>query len=177
LPSSVTEIDRKLHLIVRHAEPAQYSTATALGRAIAGENCTEFSYQRGGRTEFASSDTVASYALYAREIGLLTDDFQSARPKSDIRSLGNFQQWLSDVSFAYLQSHGASIEQIAASVRELISSEPCELPTVDNLFRHLNPSLSKYHLRLSLKVVSLLRPLILGMKSRRLVIVPSVITL
>jgi hypothetical protein len=176
ISTSPREIDRKLHRVVREADSSLYSTAIALGRAIETANLPEFAYQRGRDTVYANADTISTYVLYARDIRLLDGDLNATRGKGDIRSLDNFQQWLSDAVVRYLRDNNASLEQIQAAVASLLSSTPHQLPTLDNLYKILRSPPPRHSLRMSLKVLSLLRPRALKLQSRRLVIIPSIVS-
>lgn len=170
------EIDRKLYRIVREADSSLHPTAIALGRALEKAEAAEFAYQRGRKTEYATANTVAEYVLYARDIGLLNGDLDVTRQKADVRSLENFQQWLGDIVIRYLRDNNASIDQLQSAVDSLLSSTPRELPTVDNVYKTLKSPPPKHTFRLSLKVISFLRPKALRLRSRRLII-PSAILL
>jgi hypothetical protein len=169
------EIDRKLHRIVLESDSSLYPTATSIGRALKEGKTVEFSYQRGGGTQFSSPGSIARYVLYAREIGLLDGSFDSTIPKSKIRQIDNFQGWLADSIMDYLKGKNSSIGQIEDTLSALLSRAPYELPTFDNLYSHLREPPPKDYLRLSLRVLALLRPAIIALKSYRLIALPALI--
>jgi hypothetical protein len=170
-----TEIDRKLHRIVAEADPDKLTTAVAIGRVLAKEHAAEFTYQRNGKTEHAGADTIAQYVRFAKEIGLLNGDLAPTRAKSEVRSLDNFQRWLSDLVIRYLNEQNASLDQLDRVTRQLLNQSPRQLPTIDNIHSQLQNPPSKIDLRLALKIVALLRPRALRLVSRRLVMMPDVL--
>lgn len=173
--ASNRNIDRKLHRIVETADSQKYATATAIGRFLKDAKAQEFSYERGGKTEHAAPTTIARYAIYARDIGLLDASFDCTRPKSEIRSLINFQQWLADSILNYLAQNGASVSDIEKATVALLGKMPASLPTLPNVRQTTGTTLSLADLRLSLRALALLKPKVLSMTSRRLVVTPTTI--
>ena len=170
------EIDRKLQTICLEADPSQFRSAMALARQVERLSDQAFSYQRLGATLHANALTIAAYVLYSRDIGLLDPNFAPTRVKTDFRTITNFQHWLNDTAIRYLSTNGASISQIASAIDTLLSRRPAQLPTIGNLHSQLNMGISIRNLRLSLRVLALLRPRAIRLVSRRLILLPSVIT-
>lgn len=185
ISTTPTEIDRKLHRIVAEADPDKHATAVSIARSLVSQRAPAFSYQRNGRTEHAGENTIAQYVVFAKKIGMLDGDLSPTRTKSEVRSLDNFQSWLSDLAIQFLDQNSASLDDIERITRQLLDQSPRRLPTIDNIHAAIqNPPgksgahpnvLGKEDLRLSLKVVALLRPKALRLVSRRLVIVPVVV--
>jgi hypothetical protein len=169
------EIDRKLHRIVLESDPTRYPTASALGRALNEAKKAEFSYQRGGKTNYSAYGSIARYVLYGKEVGLLDGDLKSTIPKANISSLVSFQAWLTDSVMNYLKGKGASIDEIEDTLASMLAKPPFELPTFENLYSHLKAAPSRDYLRLSLRVLALLRPAIITLKSYRLIALPALI--
>jgi hypothetical protein len=173
--SNRRSIDQKLHRIVEASNSQKYPTAMALGRFLKDEKTSEFSYERGGRTEFSASPTIARYAIYARDIALLDGSFECTRTKTDVRSLTNFQQWLGDSVLNYLAENKASVTEIEKAIVTLFTSTPASLPTLANIRLATGTPLSLGDLRLSLRAVALLKPTALSVTSRRLIVTTTVV--
>lgn len=169
-----TEIDRKLHRAVLEAAPGRYASLIALARAIETGRFQEFSYRRDEQYQFANAETIRFYIAFAREIGLLNEDLGATRPKSQIRTLDGFQQWLSDRVAQYLINRGASPTQITGAVRNLLNATPAELPSQDRVRRRLTNPPAPADFRACLKILALFRPNVLGLASRRVVLIPGV---
>src|SRR6266853_3841236 len=112
-------IDRKLHRIVLDTNPDEFKSFVALGRQIAKSKPAEFSYQRFGKVEYAGAAAIESYVSFARDVGLVDGDLRVTRPKKEIRTLENFQQWLSDLTMQYLEGKNASLKQIEQAILDL----------------------------------------------------------
>jgi hypothetical protein len=174
IPTGPTEIDRKLHRVVLEANPGQFTNLIALARSIEQSRFPEFSYRRSDKTEYTNADTIASYVAFAREIGLLDENLGPTRPKGDVRALASFQQWLSDRVAQYLSDRGSSPGQIGNAVRRLLNANPAELPSQENIRARLSNPPSPTDFRVCLKIMALLRPKVLEVVSRRVVLVPGV---
>jgi len=171
-----TEVDRKLHLVVLEASPGRFTSLIGLARSIEQSKLAEFSYRRSDRTEFANAETIRVYVAFAREIGILDENLGPTRPKAQVRSLDNFQAWLSDLVGRYLDDHGSSQQQIADAVRHLLSASPAELPSQEKVRVSLSSPLPPLDFRMCLRIMALLRPHFVGLVSRRVVLVPGVFT-
>lgn len=170
-----TAIDRKLHRVVLDSEPTQFNTLMAIAREVAANRYPEFSYVRNGETEYSGQGAIQGYVSYAHDLGLLDSDLAIARPKKDVRSLENFQQWLSDATLRYLTDTNASMEQIEQAIVELFRSQPFRIPTQTNIREKLNNPPSLRNFRFSLKIITLLRPGAIEIKSHRIVLMDKVV--
>lgn len=175
ISTAPNEIDRKLHRILLDSNPKKFTTMMALGRSIAVKKYVEFSYLRGDETEFATPSTIQNYVGYARDIGLLDGNLASSRKKEDIRALENFQQWLSDTVSRFLSNTHCSIEHIRETGQRLLRATPCELPTQENVHADLENPPPLHTFRASLKILSLLRPGAIQVRSRRIVLIPGLV--
>jgi len=169
-----TEIDRKLHRVVLQCDPEQFNSLIALARSISYAQYPEFSYQRSDQTEYTSAETIRSYVAFARQIGLLDNDLGSTRNKSDIRALERFQQWLGDRVSQYLIDVGCPPATTGGVVQRLLTSNPSLLPSQENVRTLLKNPPSQFDFRLCLKVVARLRPSVLKLVSRRVILMPGV---
>lgn len=170
-----TAIDRKLHRIVLDANPSNFANMMALANAIKREKYTEFTYSRGGKTEFSGAEAIQTYVSYARAIELLDSDLGSSRPKKDIRDLQSFQQWVGDAVLDYLDRRGCNIQQIGAVIQNLLRVPPYKLPTREKVRSQFKGAPSADFFRFSLKAVALLRPAVLQVKSRSVILMPGLL--
>ena len=170
-------IDRKLHRIVLDSNPDEFKTFVDLARYIANSkpSPTEFSYQRFGKHEYAGADAIEGYVSFARDVGLLDGDLRASRPKKELRTLDNFQQWLGDLTIQYLEAKNASLKQIEQAILELMQQSPRLLPTQDNIRAKLNNPPSSRNFKFALKILALLRPKAISLVSRRVVLIQGVI--
>jgi hypothetical protein len=175
IASTPNAIDRKLHRIVLDSNPDEFKSFAALARYIARSKPAEFSYQRLGKPEYAGADAIESYVSVSRDIGLLDGDLRTNRPKKEIRTLENFQQWLSDLTMQYLEAKNASLKQIEQAILGLSQNSPCRLPTQENIRTQLQNPPSSRNFRLALKIVALLRSNVISVTSRRLVLMDGII--
>jgi len=167
------EIDRKLHRIVLESNPNEFVNNISLASFLEDQKLMEFSYSREGKIQYANADTIGYYVSYARTIGLLDDRLGSAKPKMDIRGLENFRQWLSDLVVQYLTEKNCSIEQIRSTVLSLLQSTPSKIPTPKNVNERIPNSPDLLFFKLSLKVISRLRPDVIKVQSRRVILLPK----
>ena len=172
--TSLYGIDRKLHKIALNADPI-FETPMNLARDIYGQKLVEFSYKRKGQTMYASANSISGYVNYTVAIGMLDEDLRPTLPKSDFRSLGNFQWWLKDKVMDHLSNNNASPDEIRSGIGKLFSTTPYPLPTIDNVYNILQTSMSKFQFKLSIKIVSALSPKVLTLSSRKLVIHPDIL--
>lgn len=175
ISTAPNEVDRKLHRIVLDSNPAQLTNMAALARFIEEEKHIEFSYSRAGKTEFSSANTIKTYVSYARAIGLLDGDLAPTQLKKDIRSLENFQQWLSNAVVQYLTDNNSAIPQIATVIQASLQNVPYTLPTPQNVYEWLKSPPPAPTFKLSLKIISLLRSSTLQVRSRRVILIPGAI--
>jgi hypothetical protein len=146
----------------------------ALAREIATQKYREFSYSRGGKTEFSGAETIQSYVGYARAIDLLDADLGSTQSKKNIRDLQSFQQWLSNAVLDYLRNEGCDIKRIEGAVQTLLQLTPPKLPTQEKVRSQLQDPPSAEFFRFSLKTIALLKPAVLQAKSRKAILIPGV---
>lgn len=169
------EVDRKLHRIVLESNPTEFASMITLAHHIEDLKLIEFSYSRGGKTQYSNAYTIRQYISFAQTIGLLDNDLETARTKKDIRSLENFQQWLSDVAVQFAIDRNCSIDQIRGAVQTLLQSSPSRLPTLENVRSRLTdpPDLDTF--KLSAKIISLLRPNTFQIRARRVLLAPGIV--
>ncbi len=175
IPTAVNEIDRKLHRIVLDTDPRTLTTMMALARSVEQEQYDEFSYTRDEKTEYSGANTIHTYVSYARTIGLLNGDLEPNQPKPDVRSLDNFQQWLSNTVVQFLSENNSSIPQIQDAMLAALGKIPRILPTLENIHARLTAPPPPPVFRLSLKIVTLLRPNALQVRSRRVVLIAGIL--
>jgi hypothetical protein len=173
IPTAPTEIDRKLHRVILSTNSTLFTDMTALARSIEEGHHAEFSYSRAGRTEFSSAQTITKYVSYAKTVGLLDGNLAATKLKKDVRSLEEFQQWVSDIVVQYLIDNQCAIDQIRDAAVALLQEFPSKLPTPANVLRRLQSPLRFEVFRLSLRVVSQLRPDALEVRSRRIILIPK----
>ncbi len=147
----------------------------ALARYIAKSKPAEFSYQRFGKLEYAGSDAIETYVSFARDVGLVDGDLRITRPRKEIRTLENFQQWLSDLTMQYLEGKNASLKQIEQAILDLSHNSPSRLPTQENIRAKLDNPPTPRNFRLALRIVALLRSNVISLASRRLVLMDGII--
>ena|SRR6266853_2857647 len=169
------EIDRKLHRIILDADPGEFKNMLSFARYIQRQKYTEFSYSRAGRTEYSGAGTIQHYISYGVALGLMDGDLTPTKPKKDVRSLESFQAWLSDTVFQYLDDKGCGIDQIADKMQILFQSAPYRLPTPSKIRSLFNNPPSPIVFRLSLRVMSLLRPKAIQVKSRGVILIPGTV--
>jgi len=174
-PTTVNEIDRKLHRIVLETDPRTLTTMMALARSVEQEQYEEFSYTRDEKTEYSSANTIHNYISYARTIGLLNGDLESNQAKSDVRSLENFQQWLSDTVVQFLNDNNSSIPKIKDAMQALLGGMPRILPTLENIHTQLTAPPPPPIFKQSLKIITLLRPNLLQVRTRRVVLIAAIL--
>jgi hypothetical protein len=170
-----TAIDRKLHRIVLDANPSHSPNMVDLATAIKREKYQEFSYTRSGKTEFSSAAAIQKYVSYAHAIELLDSNLGSSRLKKDIRDLQSFQQWLGDAVLDYLSRKGCNTQQIGNVIEALLHAPPYKLPTREKVRSQFKDPPSEDFFRFSLKIVALLRPAVLLVKSRSVVLMPGLL--
>ena len=168
-------IDRKLHVIALSIDPSAYSTKLELARAIEKAKSDEFSRQTVEGTRYVKAGTIVEYITFAESIGVLATDRYCARPKQEIRGLGNFQEWLAELVLDYLNGNKASQANIAEAIFRMFERQPRDLPTIENLHKELKTPLTVKHLRFCLRILGWLRPSVVAVQSRRLYFSPDVI--
>lgn len=173
--TAINAIDRKLHRVVLDSDPNQFESFAALSRQIASDKSTEFSYQRFGKTEYSGAEAIEAYVSFARELGLLDGNLETARPKKEIRALENFQSWLGDLTMQYLDAKNASVQQIQQAITELVHASPSRLPTQENIRAKLNGPPSPRNFKFALKITALLRSEVVSLASRRLVLMSGIV--
>jgi hypothetical protein len=147
---------------------------SGLSRFVQDQEYIEFSYSRAGETQFAGAGTIYRYVSYAKAIGLLDDTLASGKSKRDIRAFGDFQEWLSDLVVQHLNDNNCSVERIREAARALLTAKfPAQLPTPINVRTFLKNPLPPEVFRISLQLVSLLRPNALQVKSRQVILIPK----
>lgn len=174
ISTAVNEIDRKLHRIVLDTD-RELTTMMALARSLEEEKYDEFSYTRDEKTEYSSANTIHTYVSYARTIGLLNGNLEPTQPKSDVRSLENFQQWLSDTVVQFLSENNSSLPQIRDAMLAALGKIPRILPTLESVHARLTNPPPPLVFRFSLKIVTLLRPNALQLRSRRVILIAGIL--
>jgi hypothetical protein len=167
-------IDRKLHKVTQDANASAYGSMAELAGAISKEKYREFSYLRDGKRMYSSAGAIQSYVSYARAIGLLDENLDSARPKQDVRSLESFQQLLSSSVLDYLRNKNCDLIQIQSAMQALLTSNPPLLPTQERVRSRLSNPTSAMFFRFSLTTLALLRPAVLQTKARKTILMPGV---
>jgi hypothetical protein len=174
-PSKPNDIDRKLHRIILDSNASDFTDMMSLAKHIESQKPTEFSYFRDGRTRFSGAETIREYISYASAVGLLDPNLAPTRPKKDVRSLESFQQWLSDTVFQYLATKGCAITQIANKIPTLFSTSPYRLPTLGQVRSLFATPPSPRVFRHSLRIMALLRPNAIQVKSSRVILIPGTV--
>jgi hypothetical protein len=167
---TTARIDHKLFRVVREAAKRRHRDLAELARRVAGGDFVEFSYQRDGVRRQAGWRTVRRYAGLARTLGLLGD----GRSPADAAGFGS---WLADRTMRYMQRHRMSATAIRGAVRRLLHGAPSRLPTPDHVYRELDRPVPRQTFLSCLKLVALLRPGVLVLKTRRLVVAAGVVRL
>ena len=175
VPTGVSEIDRKLHRVIMESNPTEFTNMMGLARSMAKVKHREFSYTRARKTKYSSADTIQSYISYARTVGLLDGNLSPTRPKGDVRTLENFQQWLSDTVVQYLADNNSAITRVEDEIRGMLQGVTIELPTQDNVYSRLQNPPPRQVFQMSLRIISRLRPIALRVRSRRIILIPGLI--
>jgi len=175
VPTPPTELDHKLHLVVREAAKRRYDSNAALATTIAELEAEAFSFMRRGEIEYCSPGTIAQYISFSRAISLLGDDLRPVKDRSFFSSLEKFQGWLGNKVLTYLGDARCSPEKIRDAVSDLLRQNPPQLPTPANVREKLGRPLTKKSFRYSLQIISLLRPHVLRIRSRQVVLHKSVL--
>jgi len=175
IPTAPNEIDRKLHRIALDTDPKRFTNMIAFARELESKKCIEFSYARSDKTEYSNAFTIQYYISYARQIGLIDGDLSLTRPKKDIINLENFQAWLSDIVFQYLNNNNSSVNEISEAIVDLFKLSPYKLSTQSNIHSQLKNPIPLHIFKISLKIVSRLRPKALFVRSRRMVLIPGLL--
>lgn len=92
---------------------------------------------------------------FARDVGLVDGDLRMTRPKKEIRTLENVQQWLGDLTMQYLERKSASLKQIEQAILDLSQNSPSRLPTQENIRAKLENPPTPRNFRLALRIVEL----------------------
>ena len=167
-------IDHKLFRVVREAARREPRDLAELARRIAGGSFVEFSYQRDGERHHAGWRTVRRYAGLARKLELLD---AALEPAGSFADLAGFRSWLGDRTMRYMQRNRMSATAIRGAVQQLLSETPPRLPAPDHVHRKLDRPVPRQTFLSCLKIVALLRPGVLVLKTRRLVIAGGVVKL
>jgi hypothetical protein len=171
---AAARIDRKLFRIVSEAGKRGPRDLADLARRIAGQQFVEFSYQRAGERRYSGWRTVRRYAGLARTLELLDAAFEPAGSFSDA---AGFRSWLGDRTMRYMQRRKMSATAIRGAIRRLLAETPPRLPAPDHVYRKLDRPVPRQTFLSCLKIVALLRPEVLVLKSRRLVVAAGVVRL
>ena len=102
----------------------------------------------------------------------LGDDLQ---PAGGWAAPAGYQGWLGDRTIRYMQRHGMSATALRSAVRRLLQEAPPRLPAPDHVYRELGRPVPRQTFLSCLKIVALLRPGVLVLKTRRLVLVAGVV--
>lgn len=174
IPTPRTALDHKLHYIIL-ASDSSIRTMIGLAEKIADKKSDEFSYVRDEETQFVGATGIVPYVSYANTVGLLNEDLLSTRPKAEIKSLEHFQVWLSELVFEFLNSNGIGIPLIKSKIPDLFQQPPYKLPTLENVMPLVDSALQPKVLRLSLRIMALLRPNIIQFKSQTMILIPGTV--
>jgi hypothetical protein len=164
---AAARIDNKLFRIVREASQRGHRDLAELARRVAAGRFAEFSYRRDGVRHHAGRRTVRRYAGLALELGLLDDDLRPAGAPTDPAA---FARWLGDRTMRYMQRHRMSATALRGAVRQLLREAPPRLPTPDHVYRVLERPVPRRTFSSCLRIVALLRPAVVVLKTRRLVL-------
>lgn len=171
---AAARIDRKLFRIVREAGRQRPRDLTDLARRIAGRRLAEFSYRRGGQRRYSGWRTVRRYAGLARTLELLDAELA---PTASFADPGGFGDWLAERTLRFMQRRKISATAIRGAVRQLLGETPPRLPGPDHVHRRLDRPVPRETFLACLKIVALLRPRLLVLKTRRLVVPAGVVNL
>jgi hypothetical protein len=150
------EINDKLFVIVENAKKQQFKNAIKFAETISKKRLEEFSYIRNNQAQYCDWPTVRDYIYYAKEIGILNDDF-TAPDEADYNSKFGFNSWLGDIVLRYLKDKNLSLTDLQNNSLDLINTK--KLPTADNLYDKLNPDISEKHFKWALLLLYNLKPL------------------
>ena len=171
---ATTRIDQKLFRIVREAGKRRPRDLPEFARRVADQSFPEFSYQRQGERRHAGWRTVRRYAGLARTLELL--DARLA-PAGSFGDAAGFQGWLGDRTLRFMQRHDMSATAIRGAIQQLLRETPPRLPAPDHVHRQLDRPVRRATFLDCLKIVALLRPRVLALKTRRLVVAGGVVKL
>jgi hypothetical protein len=171
---ATARIDHKLFRIVREAGKRRPRDLAEFARRVAGQSFAEFSYQREGERRHAGWRTVRRYAGLARKLELLD---AALEPAGSFADPAGFQSWLGDRTLRYMQRHAMSATAIRGAIQQLLRETPPRLPAPDHVHRQLDRPVPRATFMVCLKIVALLRPRVLVLKTRRLVVAGGVVKL
>jgi hypothetical protein len=171
---AAARIDHKLFRIVREAAQRRHRDLAELARRIAAGRFVEFSYQRDGVRRHAGQRTVRRYAGLALALGLLDEGL---RPTGSPGDPVAFARWLGDRTMRYMQRHRMSATALRDAVRQLLREAPPRLPTPDHVYRALDRPVARQMFQSCLRIVALLRPDVVVLRTRRLVIAAGAVRL
>jgi len=174
---ATARIDHKLFRVVREAAKRQPKDLAELARRVADGSFVEFSYERDGVRHHAGWRTVRRYAGLAFTLGLLDDGLQPAAPSGSLADAAGFRSWLGDRTLRYMQRNRMSATAIRGAVQQLLHETPPRLPGPDHVYRELDRPVPRQTFLSCLKIVALLRPGVLVLRTRRLVIAAGVVKL
>jgi len=171
---AAARIDHKLYRVVREAAKRRHKNLAELARRVAGGSFVEFSYQRDGERHHSGWRTVRRYAGLARTLELLD---AALEPAGSFADAAGFRSWLGDRTMRYMQRNRMSATAIRGAVQQLLRETPPRLPAPDHVHRQLDRPVPRGTFLICLKIVALLRPGVLVLKTRRLVIAGGVVKL
>ncbi|MHC4133965.1 MAG: hypothetical protein ACYTDU_00690 [Planctomycetota bacterium] len=171
---AAARIDHKLFRIVREARKRRPRDLAELARRVAGQSFVEFSYQREGERRYAGWRTVRKYAGLALTLELLDAGLEPAGSFADPAA---FRSWLGDRTMRYMQRNRVSATAIRGAIQQMLRETPPRLPVPDHVHRQLGRPVPRETFLSCLKIVALLRPGVLALKTRRLVVAGGVVKL
>lgn len=177
IPTKINEVDRKLQSVVLTAARGKNVTASDLAEKLYEKQLESFSFFEHGTKKYKSQRSIVYYVGFARIVGLLDENFYLEKDVKLIRSLENFQDWLSDVILQYMNQKNSSLTNLSLAVQELFSQpQPYVSPYLNNVFGKIKrPKPSYRNFCVCLKIISLLRPDTLQIRSRRMLLMPDVL--
>lgn len=170
---AATRIDRKLFRVVSEAGRQRPRDLADLARRIAGRRFAEFSYRRAGERRYSGWRTVRRYAGLARTLELLDPRLSPAASFADPAGFGD---WLAERTLRFMQRRKTSATAIRGAVRQLLGEAPPRLPGPDQVHRRLDRPVPRETFLSCLKIVALLRPRVLTLKTCRLVVPTGVVS-
>lgn len=164
------DISDKLYVIVSTAKAVSYKNGVLLAEAVTKLKDDAFAYIRNNKTQYCEIETVREYIAYARELKILLDEL---KPPTEMtaRSKKGFKPWLGDVLLKYFEDNNLDLDtKVKKATLDLIDSK--KLPTTENLYTQLAPSITEKHFKWSLTCIQSVRPLTISV-CRKWIWVPN----
>jgi hypothetical protein len=135
-------------------------SADGLARLIFDAGRGEFSYAYRAsdgqiRRGYITPAKIERYISFLQYLGLVTDDFRPSLEAQSLTDLEAIDNLFADTAKGILSEKGVGVQKVAEAASAILKEAAGTLPTVDDIYDHLDTDLARWRFRWLISLYSL----------------------